>query len=90
MTTSLKVILAAAAIGVLTSPVMAQGVVSRPSIAESAATISNARGSYVHGSVAGARTEVAAPVSEQTRRSSSTAKSSPIHDCVTPALASCM
>jgi hypothetical protein len=86
MTTRLKVILAAAAIGVLTSPVMAQDVVSRPSHAGSAASISNTHGSHAYGSVGGARREPAAPVAEQTPRSPLTAKS----DCVTPALASCL
>jgi hypothetical protein len=90
MTTSLKVILATAAIGVLTSPVMAQGVVSRPSVAGSAASISNTHGSNAYGSAGGGRRELAAPVTEQTRRSPLAAKSAPIHDCVTPALASCM
>jgi hypothetical protein len=90
MTMSLKVILATAAIGVLTSPVMAQGVVSRPSIAGSAATISHTHGSHAYGSVGGARRELAGPVTEQTGRSSLAPTSAPIRDCVTPALASCM
>jgi len=90
MTTSLKVILAAAAIGVLASPVMAQDVVSRPSVAGSAATISHTHGSHAYGSVGGARRELAAPLTEQTQRLPVTTKSAPIHDCVTPALASCM
>ena len=85
MTTSLKMILATAAIAALASPVAAQGLVTRAYITNPAPSISNA-----HGSVGGARRKLEAPVAEQNQRSPFMAKSNPVHDCVTPALASCM
>jgi hypothetical protein len=52
MKTSLKVILTAVSIATLASPVVAQSLITRPDVGESAANISNA-----YGPVAGARRE---------------------------------